>query len=660
MPSGSFSTRLRAAFLETRYGVLVILLGLLLGVSFLTRLGLLALDQTAASGSMVDVLQALLAGLVVDVLVALWLLAPLALFLTAIPEHRIGQPAPRRVLYAIAGTLIALALFTAIAEVLFFAEFNGRFNFVAVDYLIYPTEVVTNIWESYHAAWAVLAIVAGAAGILYLIRGPLARSFGRPMRFRERLAYFGIIALTLLILSAGVSPSTTRVSDDRALNEIATNGFYSFWQTLLGVDAPYAGLYATADAPAVFQRLRRLLAEPATDTASWHERSTLRHVRAVAARRPMNVVVVLEESLGSEFIGILHPRPTSLTPHFDSLAAEGTLLIHAYSTGNRTIRALEATTSSLPPLPGIATVRRPQSENLFTLPAVLRQRGYQTRFIYGGRALFDGMGRYMIHNGVDRVIEQSDYPEGTFSTAWGVADEAIFDRALAEMDTMHAAGKPFYTLILTVSNHRPYLYPKGRIAADPEKKWRVNAVQYADWALGRFVRAASARAYFDNTLFVLMGDHGARVYGASEIPLPSYEVPVLFYAPRVIPAGRRLGTLASSLDMPPTILGVLGGDYETKFFGHDLFRVDSADGRALLTHNNAIALMRGGRLAVLGLREAADVYQIADSTGTLRHIANPDSAGRALLTDAIAYFTGADLVYRGGAYRMPAAGLAGR
>ena len=106
--------------------------------------------------------------------------------------------------------------------------------------------------------------------------------------------------------------------------------------------------------------------------------------------------------------------------------------------------------------------------------------------------------------GMQHVIEQKDYPSGEFTTAWGVSDEAIFDKALAEMDSLHATGRPFYTLVLSVSNHRPYTYPAGRIAVDPNDHKRVNAVQYADWALGRFVRQARTHAFFDSTVFVLM------------------------------------------------------------------------------------------------------------------------------------------------------------
>jgi membrane-anchored protein YejM (alkaline phosphatase superfamily) len=221
------------------------------------------------------------------------------------------------------------------------------------------------------------------------------------------------------------------------------------------------------------------------------------------------------------------------------------------------------------------------------------------------------------------------------------------------MDAMAATGKPFYSLVLSVTNHRPFTYPDGRIPKVEGLHRRENAVRYADYALGRFIRQAREHAFFKDTLFVLMGDHGARVYGAAEIPLASYEVPILFYAPGVIPAGRRIDTLASSLDIPPTVLGVLGMGYDSKFFGHDVFHVDPAAGRALMTHNNKIALLRGSRIAVLGLHQSTTVYDLGPDY-ELRPVLTPDAAGRELIEDAIAYYNGADSIYRSGAYAFQA------
>jgi phosphoglycerol transferase MdoB-like AlkP superfamily enzyme len=578
-------------------------------------------------------------------------LAPFVLFLALLPQRWLVKGGMRNLLALGLAVAFGFALFVAVAEFFFFQEFDGRFNFVAVDYLLFPTEVVENIWQSYHTGFVLGGIALVSVLAFIFLRRLLRPAVQKPWLRSSRLPFVAAYAAALALATFGLPRGLSRVSSDRAVNEIADNGYRSFWQALAGQDAPYEGLYRTNSADADFRRLHRLLAERATDASSFTPGSTLRHIRALRPARRSNVVLVLEESLGSEFVGAFHPEMReSLTPSLDALIPQGTLLARAYSTGNRTIRALEATTASLPPLPGISIVRRERSRGLFTLPEVLRARGYRTLFVYGGRALFDGMGRYMKANGVERVVEQSDFPKGTFRTAWGVCDEAIFDRALAEMDAIHATGAPFYTIILTVTNHRPFLYPPGRIGPDPAEQRRVNAVRYADFALGRFIEDAHRHAFFDDTLFVLMGDHGPRVYGSAEIPMPSYEIPILLYGPKLVSAGVRVLTLASAMDVPPTVLGLLGVDYESKFFGRDVLQLDPSEGRALMTHNNEIALLQGSDLATLGLHRGAAIYRYDREKETLVRDRTPGAASNARVEDAVAYYDGADKLYRGGGY----------
>jgi len=642
----------RGLSLLARYAPVGVLGAVVLILSLVTRALLIAVHGGWPAGRWPALARAFAVGAVYDVTVTLWLLLPLTLYLTIATSSWLARPVNRALLFTTVALATAGALFVAVAELMFFDEFDGRFNFVAVDYLIYPTEVVNNIWESYPTGWLLAGIALVAAGVVYASRRRLRMAIDAVAPLRARFGIALAYVVVLLACSSVVRPGLARVSDDRALNEVASNGYYAFWAAFWGQGTSYDALYAKRDTTETLPRLRSLLADAASPAAAFTPWTSLRHVTGTRPVRRLNVVVVLEESLGSQFIGVLHPDSgPSLTPRYDSIANEGTLLTRAYSTGNRTIRALEATTSSLPPLPGISVVRRPESVDLFTLPALLRSRGYATEFIYGGRAVFDGMGAYMRNNGMQRVIEQKDYPGGQFTTAWGVSDEAIFDKALAEMDSLHATGRPFYTLVLSVSNHRPYTYPAGRIAANPNEHKRVNAVQYADWALGRFVRQARTHAFFDSTVFVLMGDHGARVYGAAEIPLASYAVPMLFYAPGIVPAGVRVDQMASSMDVPPTILGLLGGDYDSKFFGRDVLSPHARPGLAVMTHNNEIALMRDNRLAVLGLRGATTVYDV-DAGATLHKLATPDAGARDLVEDAIAYFQSADDLYRRGDYRF--------
>jgi arylsulfatase A-like enzyme len=166
------------------------------------------------------------------------------------------------------------------------------------------------------------------------------------------------------------------------------------------------------------------------------------------------------------------------------------------------------------------------------------------------------------------------------------------------------------------------------------------------------MRQAQSRPWFSNTLFVLMGDHGARVYGAAEIPLASYEIPILFYAPGVIPSGQRITTLVSAMDLPPTILARLGISYQSKFFGRDALAMPAAEGRAFMTHNNVIAMMRGEYVAVLGLRGVTTLYRYRKADSGLTRVPAPDSLGTETIRDAIAVFSSADRLYRSGAYRF--------
>lgn len=655
-PPQHFASRLAPG----RFGLVAVTAMVVFAQSALTRIGLFAMSEVGNAGALA-VIRAFAAGAAFDALVALWMAAPVAAYLVVASERRYGRRSRRVLRRAALALVIATAVFDVAAEFVFFDEFDGRFNFVAVDYLIFPTEVVTNIWQSYPLVWIVVGIGTITAAVMWALRNVLATFDANDGPARGGRWKFGAAYLALLaLLSFTISARWSRVSDNRVLNEIAANGYYTFFQAALarsplplvarGVDAPYEGWYATRPESAVTARLARLMRERATVP-----HAALPGTPGGTPAHPVNVVLVLDESFGSEFVSALRPRDSlPITPSFDSLVAEGTVLTRAYSTGNRTIRAIEATSVSIPPLPGLSIVQRVPSTNLFTLAAMLRASGYSTEFIYGGRAPFDGMGSFARANGFEQVFDQGKFPPGSFTTAWGVADEVIFDGALAQMDSLHATGKPFYTMILTVSNHKPYTYPTGRIPQNPLEHRRTFAVRYSDWALGRFMRAARSRAFFDHTLFVLMGDHGARVYGAAEIPLPSYEVPVLFYAPKYVRAGGRINTVASALDVPTTILALLGMNADTPFFGFDVFAADSAHGRAFMIHNNNLALMRGGRMVVLGLHQSATLYSV-DAGGTLHRIAAPDSAGRELIEDAIAYYYGADQLYRRGGLRFDAA-----
>jgi len=596
-----------------------------------------------------DVFKTFLIGFHLDLFVALTLTLPLAVWLALIPGKWCGARWHGRLINFGLVVFWAALLFLLVAELYFFEEFKSRFNTVAVDYLFYPHEVFINIWDTYPVFWVGLGCLAGAAAIIAAARRPLRWSceMAKPLRAQHGVA----VTVLAIMLAFSLRPNETRFSRERVLNEIADNGELAFITAALTHNLDYGAFYGTMPREEAFRRARQLLAEPQSQFGSGPE-SLQRSVSGSRERARLNVVIFLEESFGSEFWGCLGAT-NSLTPEMDRVAAEeGMLFTNIYASGNRTVRGFEGVLASFPPLPGDSIVKRDRSANVETVARILKRDGYNTLFLYGGRGVFDGMRSFALNNGYDRFIEQAQFEHPTHKTIWGVCDEDAFQRALQEFRDLAATGKPFCGTILSVSNHKPYTYPPGRIPEDPAKRRRVHAVKYSDYALGQFFRQARKEPFYTNTIFVVVADHGARVYGSQSIPIHSYEVPFLIIGPAVVKAPSRVGHLGCSLDVAPTVLGLLGRPYETMFFGRDLLNSPPEGGRVLLNHNRDIGLYHDGHLVVLGINKQVEYYHGDPKATPMQRVSQPDANDLEARKDAVALFQMADELYMGEQYRV--------
>ena len=528
--------------------------------------------------------------------------------------------------------MLGVLIFTEFAQVFFWNEFDSRFNSIAVNYLIFPREVIGNIRESFNLG-LFLPIVFAIAGLLYwALRRRLSAALLRSRPGETwRVAAVGLAAVAVALPLMYYGP--LRDSENREAQEISTNGFHSFLRAALTNDEKYDGLYLGAPEPEAIARVRQMVAQDNTRfLAPPTERSILRHVDNGTAPKRLNVVLVMEESFGSVYVdGLDNRTQESTSPSVSRLAKDGLFFTNIYATGNRTVRGLEALLTSFPPIPGISTVRRSGSEGMNSLPFLLSRMGYTTAFLYGGRGAFDNMGHYWSTIGFDTVWDQNDIAEPGFTTIWGVADEYLFGEALKRMDAM-PRERPFFLSLLTVSNHRPYTYPDGRIAKPAKQKRKENSATYADWAFGDFIERARKHAWFDDTVFIFIGDHGPRVYGAAQVPVPSYRVPLLIYSPKHIEPAVN-SALGSSLDMAPTLLGLLGVSYDSPFFGIDLRRASPERQRAVMEHNYSIGIADGREVAAIlpGNRTAAYTMELGPKQLVPKSAPDPE-----LLRNAIA------------------------
>jgi phosphoglycerol transferase MdoB-like AlkP superfamily enzyme len=611
---------------------------------------------------------AFLSGLWRDVLAGVWLTLPVFFWLAIVPGRWQTAKWHRFLFWAACVVFWFGQAFLLFAEYFFFDEFRSRFNTVAVDYLQYPKEVFVNIWDSYHVGLILLVCLIPAVGWVMIARKLFSGMWTPQVAGPTRgLRFCAIVALVVFlipicliggslagVLSSPIHPKGAHISNDRTLNEIANNGNLAFLAAALTHHLDYSAFYKTLDRAEAYQRVRRLLNQPGNHFVDRPD-SIERKLAGDPNRQRLNVVILLEESFGSEFWGSLG-RTNTLTPEMDKLAAqEGMLFTNIYASGNRTVRGMEGILSSFPPLPGDSIVKRDLSDNVETIAKVLQRDGYSTLFLYGGRGVFDGMRSFAIRNGYDRFVEQKHFESPRFTTIWGVCDEDLYQRSVSEFRDLAKTGKPFFATVLSVSNHKPYTYPRNTIPEDPDDRRRENAVKYCDYALGKFFEAARKESFWTNTIFVVVADHGARVYGEQSIPIHSYEIPLLIAGPAVVKGPTRAGTLGCSLDVAPTVLGLIGRPYESTFFGQDLLQCRAEEGRACLNHNRDIGMLSGDRLVVLGLMQGEEFYSGNPKLAEMKPLPSPAAADRELEKDAIALFQVADDLYMHQRYRLRAA-----
>ena len=653
----------RGSWTRSRWGLAAFwFLSLMVGW---TALRLVLFIQFRPPAPVGDVVAAFLSGLWRDALVGVWLSLPLSAWLLFMRRTRVPRLWYRICFWTACLVFWFGQVFLFFVEYFFFDEFRSRFNTVAVDYLQYPQEVFVNIWDSYHVGLILCICLVPALGWVLIARKLFPAlwdgSPGKSAGWRRLAGAAAVVgALVPIAMVAGtltgvmVSPVDFRgahVSSDRSLNEIANNGDLAFLGAALTHHLDYAGFYQTMPRDEAYHRVRELLNRPGAEFVTRPD-SIERRVAGDPSRPRLNVVIFLEESFGSEFWGCLG-RPQTLTPEMDQLAAsEGMLFTNIYASGNRTVRGMEGVLSSFPPLPGESIVKRDLSDHVETIARLLQRDGYSTAFIYGGRGVFDGMRSFTLRNGYDRFVEEKHFEHPTFKTIWGVCDEDLYARSVEEFRDLAKAGKPFFATVLSVSNHKPYTYPRGRIPEDPDQRRRENAVKYSDYALGQFFRAAKKESFWTNTIFVVVADHGARVYGEQTIPIHSYEIPLLIVGPAVVKGPVRVGQLGCSLDVAPTVLGLIGRPYQSVFFGQDLLKCPLGAGRAFLNHNRDIGMLARERLVVLGLMKSEEFYSGNPKMAEMLPLRAPSASDRELEQDAMAVFQVADELYMHQRYRV--------
>ncbi len=636
---------IRAFFQASRFRLIMHFLLLFSIFAFASRLALTIVSWAQIDHTAGQLAAIFAIGLYYDLVCALYCAVPITLYLIFIPANIFTSKWHRNILHLLLFAIIYILGFSTLAEWFFWDEFGVRFNFIAVDYLIYTTEVIGNIRESYPIPLLLSLIFIGSLALYYLSRRIFTSTLisewqKAPSNLRQRFKEGGVFLLLPILSFFFVSATTTDIFSNRFDKELASNGVYQLFAAFNNNTLDYKTFYQNMGEEEVFTELRQQLQTEQTVFKNTQPVDITRTISHSGPEKKPNVVLVMMESMSAEYLGAFNSH-RGWTPNLDRLAREGMLFTNLYATGTRTVRGMEAVTLSTPPTPGRSTVKRPNNSGMFSMGFVFQEKGYDRTFFYGGYGYFDNMNSFFSGNGFNIVDRASLQPqEITFANIWGVCDEDMYRRAIKDFDNSYRQGNPFFGYLMTTSNHRPYTYPEGKIDI-PSHTGRSGGVKYSDYAIGEFMQEASLHPWFNNTIFVFVADHCAGSSGRQELPLYRYRIPLIIYGPQlIIPTINN--TIASQIDVAPTLFGMLNWNYQSKFMGKNILSDDFTP-RAFVGNYQKLGYVKNNVLTILTERGAADQYRISAETlqdEKLKKVTDEEQ----LTKEAIAYYQGASLL----------------
>ena len=578
---------------------------------FLTRVILVAqsIYLNQISGNISDILKIMLLGEISDLSALLYIITPISFIYLILPKILINNKFAKLLGIIFAFTYIYALLFNLVAEWCFWEEFGVRYNFIAVDYLVYRREVTGNIYESYPLI-KILLIIALLVPVFYFLIERIVKKVNC-----EKFGKFFILKMSLLFLiflgfSYTFNPKNLinkEFDNNNYAINLSYNGLDGLFSAFNNNTLSYKDFYINYDKDKVLENLRNKVVTKNSEYISDKLTDILRKVTPTTPNgEKYNIVLIVVESLSAEFFEYFGNKQ-NITPFMDELISESMFFDNFYATGTRTVRGLEAISLSLPPLPGNSILRRPNNENIFSIGSVFKSLDYENKFVYGGYGYFDNMNYFFANNNFE-IIDRANFnkEEINFSNIWGVSDGDLFSKFISEADKSYSSKKPFFSLVLTTSNHRPYTYPEGKIDI-PSGTGRDGAVKYTDFAIKQLIDDAKKKPWFDNTIFVIVADHCAGSAGKTHIPLNKYHIPLIIHAPKILKP-TVINNLSSQIDIAPTLLGILGMSYDSKFLGRDI--INSPANRAFIGTYQKVGLYSDNKFTILGPKEMHWAYSV--------------------------------------------------
>ena len=498
-----------------------------------------------------------------------------------------------------------LAIITFIVFFFFAADFGSfsynqtRLDAGAMNFVEDPGISIRMMWQTYPLFWLLLGLLL----IVFLFRWMYRKSHWRVITTTDglKIPYRRKFFILAAIIMAGfiygqfaLKPLTWKqcfVFQDSFKSYLALNPLQNFFATLKLRKPEFNEQKAREAFPAMAEWM------PLREVTEFSYRRIVAPGSAALESSP-NVVVVMCESF-SMYKSTMSGNPLNTTPFFDSMAKRGVFFERCFTPHFSTARGLFALITGIPDAQLFKfSTRNPLAIDQHTI--INNFEGYDKHYFLGGNAEFNNFGGLL-----KNIDDLQMHTEGSFQSprinVWGISDKDLF---LEANKVFRHKDKPFFAIIQTSNNHRPFMIP-ARDTADfriksesPERLLKYgfgsieeyNSFRYSDYCFKEFMKAAENEDYFHNTIFVFVGDHG--VAGNAEAIYPSAwtkerltdeHVPLLFYAPYLLKPQKR-SEVVSQIDVMPTIAGMIQQTYVNTTLGRDLLDTTKTNNFAFITN----------------------------------------------------------------------------